>query len=427
MPEPIFGELADALLAPAAPLSAEAAELFQWLGLARPASPGPAEQHQARLFRAAAGFERLFQLAAPEAPGLVVWGAEASPDGFSAAPGHGLYGVSGAGTAPLEALNACIGEGIEILSQAETAADRGQQRPAPPPGQPPLDPPWDQAADGWMPTRRLADGAPLWLPAELCLRRPGATGLPWPLSMGCGAGATVEAAALHGLLELLERDAAALWWRGGQLPRPLPLEDPAPAAAARLLARLRRGNHSRRSWLLDLTTDLGVPAVAAVSVRPDGRGFCCGTAARLTLEAAARAAVRELAQMELALAVVAAKRAERGEAALNPRDRGHQARAEGIDAATCALLHPLAAPAPAAPPAPAEPAAALAWLVARLAEHGFAPCLLPLTRPGFAVPVCRVLCPGLATIPSEAMVPRLAAVIARTGGGDCYSRRIPLM
>jgi ribosomal protein S12 methylthiotransferase accessory factor len=427
MAEPIFGELAAALLAPGSPLTPEAAELLGWLGLSRPTLAGPAAQHQARLFQAAAGFERLFQLEAPDAPGLVVWGAEASPDGFSATPGHGLFGVSGAGTAPLEALNACIGEAIELLSQAETAADRAQQRPAPPAGQPALPPPWDQAADGWLPTRRLTDGATLWVPAELCLRRPGGTP-PWPLSIGCGAGASVEAAALHGLLELLERDAAALWWRGGVRPRPLPLEDPASAAAAALLASLRRSSRGRRTWLLDITSDLGVPAVAAVSVAASGRGFCCGTAARLSLEAAARAALRELAQMELALAVVAAKRAERGEAALNPRDRGHEARAEGIDAASCALLHPLAAPAPpSAAPLAAEPAAALAWLVARLAEAGLAPLLLPLTRPEFGVPVCRVLCPGLATIPSEAMVPRLAEAIARTGGGDCHSERIPLM
>ena len=38
-----------------------------------------------------------------------------------------------------------------------------------------------------------------------------------------------DAAALHGLLEVAERDAAALWWRGGARPRPLALEHPAQA------------------------------------------------------------------------------------------------------------------------------------------------------------------------------------------------------
>lgn len=427
MAEPVFAALAEALLAPAAPLAPEVAELLDWLALPRPAEPGPAERHRALLFRAAAGFERLFQLEAPEAPGMQVWGAEASPDAFAATPGHGLFGLSGTGTTPLEALESCIGEAIEILSQAETAADRAQQRAAPPPGAAALPPPWDTAADGWMPTRRLGDGATQWLPAELCLRRPGAAP-PWPLSIGCGAGTSLEAAAVHGLLELVERDAAALWWRGGARPRPLALEHPALAGAAQLLAQLRRGRHRRRSWLLDITSDLGIPAVAAVSVGPDGAGFCCGTAARPGLAAAARAAVLELCQMEAALAVVAAKRAERGAAALNPRDRDHLRRAEEVDAARCAQLHPLGTPMPppAAPP-PREPGATLAWLVAALRAHGLEPCLLPLTRPWFGVPVARVLCPGLATEPSRLIPPRLAARQAARGGDDCLTGGIPLM
>jgi hypothetical protein len=211
------------------------------------------------------------------------------------------------------------------------------------------------------------------------------------LSIGCAAGPSTDAAALHGLLELVERDAAAVWWRGGRRPRPLALEHPALADAAALLARLRQGGRGRRSWLLDITTDLGVPAVAAVSVGLDGAGFCCGLAARPGLAAACRAALLELCQMELALAVVAAKREEGGEAALNPRDLSHQARFTGIHAARCALLHPLGEPAAAEAAAPeTTPAEALAGLKPAFRADGTvtAGTSSPLTDGASAVLVC---------------------------------------
>jgi ribosomal protein S12 methylthiotransferase accessory factor len=436
--EPVFAELAAALLAPQQPVGAEAAGLLAWLGLPRHGEVDAAVRHRARMFQAAAGFERLFQLEAPAAPGMVVFGAEVAPDALAAAPGLGLIGVSGTGLSPLEALESCIGEGLELLSQVETLADLAQQRAVPPDGAlaglpaawkdaAALPAAWRQAGPGWMPVRRLRDGATTWVPAGLCFRRPGATA-PWPLSIGCAAGPSADAAALHGLLEVVERDAAALWWRGGRRPRPLALEHPALAGAAALLARLRQGSAGRRSWLLDITTDLGVPVVAAVSVGPDGAGFCCGLAARPGLAAACRAALLELCQMELALAVVAAKREEGGEAALNPRDLSHQARFTGIHAARCALLHPLGEPAPATlQPPEAAAAEALAGLVAALAARGFDALLLPLTRPALGVPVCRMLCPGLEVEPAAAVGPRLAAMITETGGGDCLTNGIPLM
>ena len=424
MAEPVFAALAAALLAPAAAMPPEVADLLAWLGLARGDAAAP---HRARLLRAAAGFERIFQLEAPAAPGLVVFGAEVAPDALAAAPGLGVMGVSGTGTTPLAALESCIGEGIELLSQVETPADLAQQRATPPPGATVALPPhWPQAGPGWLPLRRLDGAGAAWLPAGLCLRRPGAVP-PWPLSLGCAAGPSLEAAALHGLLELLERDAAALWWRGGLRPRPLALEQPGLAGAVALLAQLRGGTTGRQSWLLDISTELGVPVVAAVSVAADGGGFCCGTAARLDLAAAAGAALRELCQMELAVAVVAAKQAEAGPAALNARDLGHLRRFHGIRPARCTLLHPRGAPRPvaAAPPAPA--AESLARLVARLGAQGLHPLLLPLTRPSLAVPCCRVVCPGLEVEPARLIGPRLQAAMVETGGGDCVTDGIPLM
>ena len=141
-----------------------------------------------------------------------------------------------------------------------------------------------ERALSWCRATRLTDGDEVWLPADICLRRPPAQrdfAPPFPLSIGSAAGPSWDAAALHGLLELIERDAASLWWRGGQLPRSIPPQHEAGIVAEDLLRQLRHGAAvQRRTWLLDITTDIGVPCVAAVSCRADGSGFAFGLAAR---------------------------------------------------------------------------------------------------------------------------------------------------
>ena len=133
----------------------------------------------------------------------------------------------------------------------------------------------------WYRARRLNDGSDVLLPADLCLRRPPAQQQirpPFPLSTGSAAGTSWDAAALHGMLELIERDAASLWWRGGARGRSIPALDEAQVAARALLSQLRQDNPARRSWLLDVTTDIGVPSVVAVSCKADGFGVAFGLA-----------------------------------------------------------------------------------------------------------------------------------------------------
>jgi ribosomal protein S12 methylthiotransferase accessory factor len=189
----------------------------------------------------------------------------------------------------------------------------------------------------------------------------------------------------------------------------------------------RRGRQRRRTWLLDITTDIDIPAVAAVSARDDGFGFCFGLGARLTLAEAATAAIFELCQVELGQHVVAAKRRESGETALNDSDRRQLRRGTLVDTRSCALLHPEGAPRPAGPGLPSDPAIALPLLVERLAASGVTVYRLDLTRAVFGVQVARVLAPTLQMEPCSIAGPRLERTIRETGGGAIHTGGLPLL
>lgn len=406
-------------------------------------SGGHEARHRGYLLKAASRFERVFELAALDAPGLVSFGAEFDP--ALADPMHAgspIVGVSGVGLSLQEAFQGCVGEGIEYLSQLQTGSDvletSNTRHPAAALGPSSQDflaalavhrlvP---EAELSWHRVTRLSDRREVLLPADLCLRRPSAHQQikpPFPLSTGSAAGQSWDAAALHGLLELIERDAASLWWQGGNRGKSIPPEDEAGIMGETLLAQLRQSASARRSWLLDITTDIGVPCVAAVSCTADGFGFAFGLAARPTLKAAARAAVLEMCQGELAHAVVEAKIRERGEVALNAPDRIHRRRATMLNADRCLLLQPGPDRSRHLAIDITDPGAVLRLIVDRLAQLGLEVFGLDLTRPHVAVPVARVIAPGLQPLPSEIITPRLAERIAQTGGGATYTGDIALI
>lgn len=441
----LFASAASLLLGDPGPASAihDAQHLLTELGYAQPAGSAGVDQqtrHRARLLQAASQFIRIFELGAPEAPGMVAFGAEVDPAAADALhKGSPPVSVSGIGLSVQAAFQGCVGEGVEYLSQLQRSDDAvtgldGIERAKP------LDRPArdlvtalmssrTEATLSWHRASRLSDSGEVWLPADLCLRRPRACqefAPPFPLSIGSAAGTSWEGAALHGLLELIERDAASLWWHGGKLGRTVASDVEASAQA--LLAELRSGVPApRRSWLLDITTDTGVPAVTALSCRPDGRGFAFGLAARPTLQAAARSAVLEMCQGELAYAVVEAKRRERGDAALNARDRSHLQRATTVNTDRCVLLHPASGEVEHLLIDMADPSGALQLIVRHLADLGIETYGLDLTRQHFAIPVARIMAPGLQAEPSTITTPRLADMIARTGGGAAHTGGIPLI
>jgi ribosomal protein S12 methylthiotransferase accessory factor len=82
---------------------------------------------------------------------------------------------------------------------------------------------------------------------------------------GTAAGNTIEEAVMQGLLELIERDAIAVWWYNRILRPAVDLDSfnlPYVRSLQRYYASL-----GRELWALDLTHDLGVPVFAGVSRR----------------------------------------------------------------------------------------------------------------------------------------------------------------
>ena len=383
-----------------------------------------------RLLAAAAAFDAFFALTAPDAPSLFGFGAKIS-----------AAGVCGVGLTPGAAFAGCVGEGVEFLSQLAhgdedvswasldaQAARPGDHRAgtfafrlgasAAPMG----------TSIAWLQGRDLILGRPASVPATLCLRNEVLRSAPpaTPLSLGCAAGSSPAAAMLHGLLEVVERDAACLWWRGGVPPCGLADNDPALRAGAEALAILRGGRTGRRSWLLDISSDIALPCIAAISCGESGLGVACGLAARCSRAAAARAAVLELCQMELAVRLSQQKRHELGQASLGPVDLSHLRRYGELDGQRCALLQPAEASAVRHDYAEVDAERSLTHAVACLRERGIDCYAVDLTRPSFGIPVFQVICPALEAEPSALRGERLLAAEAMAGGGLPHTAGVPL-
>ena len=86
-------------------------------------------------------------------------------------------------------------------------------------------------------------------------------------SNGNAAGTSLEDAALQGFLELVERDSVALWWYNRVRRPAIDLDSFAEPYVGDL--RAAYASLGREVWALDLTSDLGIPAVGAFSRRTD--------------------------------------------------------------------------------------------------------------------------------------------------------------
>ena len=123
---------------------------------------------------------------------------------------------------------------------------------------------FDQAAKiEWSPVWSLRDARFRYLPTSLLyfFYRGGAAFA--ADSNGCAAGNTLEEAIVQGFLELVERDAYAIWWYN-RLQRPeLDLGQFDNSYVRDLKQQLVQAG--RQLWVLDVTSDLGIPTFVAVT------------------------------------------------------------------------------------------------------------------------------------------------------------------
>lgn len=253
---------------------------------------------------------------------------------------------------------------------------------------------------------RTIEWAPVWSLTRNILRyMPAAYGyLGYPCneapicygdSNGNAAGITLEEAILQGFFELVERDATAIWFYN-RLCRPgVDLESFGDPYFDDLRQHYRYKLH-RELWVLDVTTDLGIPSVVAVSPRTDHRpehialGFGCHLDPRIAVG-------RALTEVNQVLHLVPSEtRDDALAASTSPSATWFQ---------TATLHeHPYLAPAPDLPPRTLDDYGRI-WsddlledvrTCVRLAEEvGHEVCVLNLTHEDIDLPVVKVVAPGL--------------------------------
>jgi bacteriocin biosynthesis cyclodehydratase domain-containing protein len=145
----------------------------------------------------------------------------------------------------------------------------------------------------WTPAWSLTDGTRgqcRWLPMGYCylaVPRAYEQGFFVPSSNGHAVGNCLEEAILQGLLELVERDAIAIWWYAR-------VHRPGVELRGDFVERLAASGWT--TWALDLTHDLGIPVRAALARDSRGR-WCVGFGAHLDARVALARATGELRQL----------------------------------------------------------------------------------------------------------------------------------
>lgn len=259
----------------------------------------------------------------------------------------------------------------------------------------------DEAID-WTPAWPIAGGPKRLVPLSYCFAEtpdPQAANVCVHNPNGCAAGGSFEEAVLQGLLELVERDAVAIWWYN-QLERPGvdigSFRDPYFDALCREYESI-----GWRLWAIDITHDLHIPTFAALAHHADSDRFSIGFGCHLDPRIALQRALTEVNQ----LLDVAAKAPPPWDREKLSSDRFLYPAADQprTDATTWTPIGGI------------DLSEDVRTCVARLAALGMEALVVDKTRPDIGLSVVQTIVPGLCHFWPRFGAPRLYEVPVRQG------------
>jgi len=275
---------------------------------------------------------------------------------------------------------------------------------------------FDRSAEiEWSPVWSLRDKRFKHLPTSLLYFFYRGPGQIYADSNGCAAGNTIEEAIVQGFLELVERDSYAIWWYN-RLRRPqVDLGQFNDSYVRDLQSQLTETG--RRLWVLDVTSDLGIPSFVAIMhwMHNSQENIEFGSGAHFDTRIALLRALTELNQF-LSIGLMGGRTGEKS----------------SLDGSTPLRIqdHPFLTPSndPAIQPSFGSKVGRLnsreqVTACVRLAKRkGLDFLVLNQTRPDIDVPVVRVIVPGMRHFYRRLAPGRLYDVPVKLGLRD---RRLP--
>ncbi|MBR8740360.1 TOMM precursor leader peptide-binding protein [Nocardiopsis sp. MG754419] len=165
-------------------------------------------------------------------------------------------------------------------------------------------PRWTEDSEvDWVWGRSLTKDEPVLVPESYAyyrtrLVRPSITKYLYEVSNGCAVGGSMPETILHGLMEVIERDAFLMTWYSRRPPNKIDLSTAKGSTVPLLRERIERHTgYTVHAW--DTTTEHGIPSVWIGVVdeqeRDDHARFLCAAASHFNMEEAVGAGLLELA------------------------------------------------------------------------------------------------------------------------------------
>jgi ribosomal protein S12 methylthiotransferase accessory factor len=272
---------------------------------------------------------------------------------------------------------------VLLFSEAQFAKDNPNE---PPPWTPAL---FDPSAEiEWSPVWSLRDGRFKYLPTSILYFFYKGPGEFLADSNGCAAGNTLEEAIVQGFLELVERDAYAIWWYNCLQCVEVDLSTLDDSYVRDLKTQLAATG--RRLWVLDVTGDLRIPSFVAIShwVKNSQENIEFGSGAHFDSRIALLRALTEVNQF-LSIGLMGGRPGEKssldGSTPLRLRDHTFLMPS---DRPPLELEHGLKF-------GRLDPSEQVSACVRLANREGLDFLVLNQTRPDIGVPVVRVIVPGL--------------------------------